>query len=200
MKGVYVGRMVGVGLNDGKPFAFYRLSSRSFPNRKALIKGDEVYIVNLTETDNPYVSYPVVKLLREYAVVSNGSHTPFIAQALGEESPKKALIHVLDAMGYERDEYNTPRIAAVVQKEGDKAWLGFVGKNELWVKEMKLEEGKAFFTATYNVDGVETLSLDFKDENDLAERALNLSFAHPVLAIGVLDYGEEFRVGVKTIK
>lgn len=197
MKGVYVGRMVGVGLNDGKPFAFYRLSSRSFPNRKALIKGDEVYIVNLTETNNPYVSYPVVKILPEYAVVGNGAHTTFIAQTLEWEKPRKALIHVLDGMDYERDEYNTPRIAAIVQRDSNKAWLGFVGKNELWVKEVRLEEGKAFFTATYNVEGIETLSLDFKDENDLAEKVLKLDFAHPVLAIGIVDLGEEFKIGIK---
>ena len=197
MKGVYVGRMVGVGLNDGKPFAFYRLSSRSFPNRKALIKGDEVYIVNLTETDNPYVSYPVVKILPEYAVVSNGAHTTFITQALEWEKPRKALIHVLDAMDYERDGYNTPRIAGIIQRDEDEAFLGFIGEDEFWVKRVKLEEGKAFFTATYNVEGIETLSLEFKDENDLAQKVLKLDFAHPVLAIGIVDFGEEFKIGIK---
>jgi len=193
----YVGRMLGVGLKDGKPFAFYRLNSRSFPDRKAVIKGDEIYIVNLTETENPYVSYPVVKILPDYAVVSNGSHTTFIAQALEWESPKKALIHVLDAMDYERDEYSTPRIAGIIQRDKDWAFLGFAGKEEFWVKRVKLEEGKAFFTATYNVYGIETLSLDFKNEKDLAEKVLRLEFANPVLAVGIIDLGDKFKIGVK---
>ncbi|MPW38514.1 IMP cyclohydrolase [Thermococcus sp. 101 C5] len=193
----YVGRMVGVGLKEGKPFAFYRVSSRSFPNRTAKLRGDEVEVINITETNNPYVSYTAVKIFKDYAVVSNGSHTTFIAQALEWEKPKKALIHILDAMDYERDTLNTPRIGGVIQKYKDWAFLGFAGRDELWVKKVELEEGRAFFTATYNVEGIETLSLDFGDEEELAERVLKLKFAHPVLAVGVLDSGDGFRIGIK---
>ncbi|MBO8175105.1 MAG: IMP cyclohydrolase [Thermococcus sp.] len=196
----YVGRMLGVGLKEGKPFAFYRVSSRSFPNRTAKLRGDEVVVLNLTGTTNPYVSYTAVKIFRDYAVVSNGSHTTFIAHALEWEKPKKALIHVLDAMDYERDALNTPRIAGIIQRDKDEAFLGFAGKDEFWVKRVKLNEGKAFFTATYNVESVETLSLDFKDENDLAERVLDLKFAHPVLAIGVVDFGDKFKIGIRGVK
>lgn len=193
----YVGRMLGVGLKGGKPFAFYRVSSRSFPNRKAELKGDEVAVLNLMETTNPYVSYTAVKIFREYAVVSNGSHTTFIAQALEWESPKKALIHVLDAMDYERDSLNTPRIAGIIQRDKDEGFLGFAGKDEFWVKKVKLEEGKAFFTATYNVEGIKVMSIEFKDENDLAEKVLELKFTHPVLAIGIVDSGDKFKIGIK---
>ncbi|NJE61096.1 IMP cyclohydrolase [Thermococcus sp. 21S7] len=183
----YVGRMLGVGLNGGRLFAFYRLNSRSFPNRRAVILGNEIYIANQTETNNPYVSYPVVKLLENYAVVSNGLQTVFIAQALEEESPRKALIHVLDALDYERDSYSTPRIAGIIERGNSKGWLGFVGREELWVKAIKLEEGKAFFTATYSVDGIEELELSFSNAEELAEKVLGLEFAHPVLAIGVVE-------------
>lgn len=193
----YVGRMLGIGLSGGRPFAFYRLNSRSFPNRKAVIRGNEVYIANQTETDNQYVSYPVVKLLERYAVVSNGLQTAFVAQALEEESPRKALIRTLDALDYERDEYDTPRIAAVVERGKEKGWLGFVGRDELWVRSVKLVEGKAFFTATYNVDGVEGLELSFSKAGELAENVLKLDFAHPVLAIGVVEDGEKWDVAVR---
>lgn len=193
----YVGRMVGVGLKEGKPFAFYRVSSRSFPNRTAKLRGDEVEVINITETNNLYVSYTAVKIFKDYAVVSNGSHTTFIAQALEWEKPKKALIHILDAMDYERDTLNTPRIAGIIQKGKDEAFLGVVGKDELWVKKVKLEEGRAFFTTTYNVEGIETLSLNFYNENDLAEKVLKLKFTHPVLSIGIVDFGDKFKIGIK---
>ncbi|ANF23307.1 IMP cyclohydrolase [Thermococcus piezophilus] len=193
----YVGRMLGVGLNNGRPFAFYRLNSRSFPNRRAVIRGNEIYIANQTETDNPYVSYPVVKLLENYAVVSNGLQTVFMAQALEEESPRKALIHVLDALDYERDDYSTPRIAVIVECGKARGWLGFVGREELWVKAIKLEEGKALFTATYNVDGIEELELSFSNAEELAEKVLRLEFSHPVLAIAVVEKEGGWKAAVK---
>ncbi len=141
-----------------------------------------------------------MKLLERYAVVSNGLQTAFVAQALEEESPRKALIRTLDALDYERDEYDTPRIAAVVERGKEKGWLGFVGRDELWVRSVKLVEGKAFFTATYNVDGVEGgLELSFSKAGELAENVLKLDFAHPVLAIGgvVEDGGEKWDVAVR---
>ncbi|ASJ10349.1 IMP cyclohydrolase [Thermococcus sp. P6] len=193
----YTGRMLGLGLRKGRPFAFYRLSSRSFPRRRAELRGDGVVVINLTETSNPYVSYTAVKLAGDYAVIGNGTHTTFVAQSLEWESPKKALIHVLDAMDYERDSLNTPRIAGIIERGSGDGFLGFAGRDHLWVKRVELEEGRAFFTATYNVEGIETLGLEFEDEDELAERALGLDFPHPVLAIGVFDAGDGFRIGIK---
>ncbi|ASJ02909.1 IMP cyclohydrolase [Thermococcus profundus] len=191
----YVGRTLGIGLNMGKPFAFYLLCSRSFPNRKAARKGNAAYIINQTETDNPYVSYPVVRLTREYAVVTNGLHTDFIAQALEWERPRKALVHVLDALDYERDSYNTPRIAGIIQRGERRGWLGFAGREEFWVREIELEEGKAFLTATYNVDGFQEVEMSFSTARELAERAMRLPFENRVLAIGVVERKEEWELG-----
>ncbi|CAI1493818.1 IMP cyclohydrolase [Thermococcus nautili] len=182
----YTGRTLGVGLMRGKPFAFYLLCSRSFPRRRAIVRENAVYIENLTKTDNPYVSYPVVRLLSEYAVVTNGLQTDFIAQALEWESPKKALIHVLDALDYERDEYSTPRIAGIIGTDG-KGWLGFAGKEEFWVRELELREGKAFVTATYNLGFTELEFPAFESAEELARKALELPFEKKVLAIGVMS-------------
>ncbi len=181
----YTGRTLGVGLMNGRPFAFYLLCSRSFPRRRAIVRENAVYIENLTETDNPYVSYPVVRLLSEYAVVTNGLQTDFIAQALEWESPKKALIHVLDALDYERDAYNTPRIAGIVGRNG-KGWLGFAGRDEFWVKELTLREGKAFVTATYNLGFAEIEFPQFTTAQELAYKVMELPFENKVLAIGIL--------------
>ncbi|WP_258084476.1 IMP cyclohydrolase [Thermococcus thermotolerans] len=181
----YTGRTLGIGLMDGKPFAFYLLCSRSFPRRKAIVRENAVYIENLTETDNPYVSYPVVRLLDEYAVVTNGLQTDFIAQALEWESPKKALVHVLDALDYERDDYDTPRIAGIIGTSG-KGWLGFAGRDEFWVKTLELKDGKAFVTATYNLGFAKLDFPGFDGAEELAERAMWLSFEKKVLAVGIV--------------
>lgn len=181
----YTGRTLGIGLMEGRPFAFYLLCSRSFPKRRAIARENAVYIENLTETDNPYVSYPVVRLLEDYAVVTNGLQTDFIAQALEWESPKKALIHVLDALDYERDDYNTPRIAGIIGG-GGRGWLGFAGREEFWVKELELKEGKAFVTATYNLGFAEMEFPPFETEEGLVEKVMELPFENKVLAIGVL--------------
>ncbi|HDZ35794.1 MAG TPA: IMP cyclohydrolase [Thermococcus sp.] len=181
----YTGRTLGIGLMEGRPFAFYLLCSRSFPKRRAIVRENAVYIENLTETDNPYVSYPVVRLLEDYAVVTNGLQTDFIAQALEWESPKKALIHVLDALDYERDDYNTPRIAGIIGG-GGRGWLGFAGREEFWVKELELKEGKAFVTATYNLGFAEMEFPPFETEEGLVEKVMELPFENKVLAIGVL--------------
>ena len=149
------------------------------------MRENAVYIENLTETDNPYVSYPVVRLLSEYAVVTNGLQTDFIAQALEWESPKKALIHVLDALDYERDAYNTPRIAGIVGRNG-KGWLGFAGRDEFWVRELELKEGKAFVTATYNLGFAEIEFPQFTTAQELAYKVMELPFENKVLAIGIL--------------
>jgi len=190
----YVGRTLGIGLNKGKPFAFYLLCSRSFPHRKALVNGNAVYILNQTETENPYVSYPVVRLTRDYAVVTNGLHTDFIAQALEWERPRKALVHVLDAMDYERDDYSTPRIAGIIQLGKKRGWLGFAGREEFWVRELELKEGKAFLTATYNVDCFEDVEMSFSTAEELAERVMGLPFEKKVLAIGIVESGDGFEI------
>ncbi|MDI3474791.1 MAG: cyclohydrolase [Thermococcaceae archaeon] len=190
----YVGRTLGIGLNSGRPFAFYLLCSRSFPNRKAVVKGNAVYILNQTETDNPYVSYPVVRLTKDYAVVTNGLHTDFITQALEWERPRKALVHVLDALDYERDQYNTPRIAGIIKRGEKKGWLGFVGRDKLWARELELEEGKAFLTATYNMEGFESVELSFSSLEELLKKVMELPFEHKVLAIGIVERDGDFEV------
>ena len=48
---MYVGRIITVGMSNGKPFIGYRVSSRSFPNRIAKIVDDKVQIWPLDEED-----------------------------------------------------------------------------------------------------------------------------------------------------
>ncbi|WP_367883525.1 IMP cyclohydrolase [Thermococcus peptonophilus] len=119
-----------------------------------------------------------------------------MAQALDWEKPRKALVHVLDALDYERDDYNTPpRIAGIIQRGERRGWLGFVGRDKLWVRELELEEGKAFLTATYSIDSFEEVEMSFSTARELAERAMRLPFENRVLAIGVVERKEEWELG-----
>ena len=85
---MYNGRILSIGMNgDGKPFAAYRVSSRSFPNRKCLKSDDRVAVVPIEgfEKDiykNTYISYNSIRIVGDMAVVSNGSHTDVIADKI----------------------------------------------------------------------------------------------------------------------
>ena len=122
---MYVGRIVAVG-KTSRPFAAYRVSSRSFPNRVAAMTDTAVAIQPLDPEDmkkNPYIAYNCVRVSSKSVVVSNGSHTDPIFERIEKGvSPDKALQEVLTEMGYEADDYNTPRIAGVVTGK-----LGFIG-------------------------------------------------------------------------
>ena len=125
---MYVGRIVAIARTPtGKASGLYRVSSRSFPNREAKIlensvavlpkagHGDDIY-------ENPYIAYNCIRIVDRFAVVSNGSHTDFIAEKLQDGmSMRDAVITVLHAMDFEHDALNTPRIAGIVDDRSDEA-------------------------------------------------------------------------------
>ncbi len=153
---MYVGRIVSVGCcKDGRLAAMYRVSSRSFPNRQACLNEGAVSIIPKPgfEGDihrNPYIAYNCLKLVGDYAVVSNGSHTDPIAEKLAAGmNMRDALGTVLLALDYEHDHLNTPRIAGIVRRGSNKAYLGIVRHDALLVREFQLEPGKAYYVCTY---------------------------------------------------
>ncbi len=83
---MYVGRFVCVGKTNGKLWAGYRVSSRSFPNRYAVKLNDcTVAIMPKDVKDlekSPYISYNCIKLVKGTAVITNGSHTDPIAEKI----------------------------------------------------------------------------------------------------------------------
>jgi len=156
---MYVGRIVSVALTqDGRICGIYRVSSRSFPNRRAVLAETSVSIVPKPghEADvhkNPYIAYNCIRLAcdRQVAVVTNGSQTDPIAEKIDMGVPARdALAATLLALDYEKDAYNTPRICAVVDRRSPCAgWLGVVREDGLDVRRMPLEPGKFFYVATY---------------------------------------------------
>ena len=144
---MYLGRIISAGkTEDGKPYVAYRVSSRSFPNRQVKVLEDEAAIIPKEgfETDifkNSYIAYDCVKVLDDIAVISNGSQTNPIADKISiGMNIRDAMAYSLITLDYEKDDYNTPRIAAVVKGSADsyEAYIGIV-----------TEDGKAQFISTY---------------------------------------------------
>lgn len=153
---MYVGRIVAVGRTKAEQaVAMYRVSSRSFPNREAKHLEDSAAIVPKPghESDiykNPYIAYSCLMQVGSTLVVSNGSHTDPIAGKLRDgASPRDALASVLYGMDFEHDHLSTPRIAAIVDSQQNCGYLGIVRTQELLIRCLDLEPGKAWYVATY---------------------------------------------------
>ncbi len=153
---MYVGRIVAVGMNkSGNLAAMYRVSSRSFPNRETRMIGDKIAVMPKPgfEDDlnkSPYIAYNCIRIIGDYAVATNGSHTDPITEKLQMGySARDAVTLSLLAMDYEKDDYNTPRIAAVVNQKKNTALLGIVRKDAVMVRDFELESGVAYYVATY---------------------------------------------------
>ncbi len=172
---MYVGRIVAIGRNKaGKVAAMYRVSSRSFPNRTAKIGDTGISIVPREghEGDvfkNPYIAYNCVKVVGDIAIATNGSHTDPIAEKVASGmSIRDAMVMSLIALDYEKDDYNTPRIASAVRAGGDTGFLGVVRHDGLNVHELPLEPNSCFYLATYEIsdvmpDQTDTFDIDSPD-------------------------------------
>jgi IMP cyclohydrolase len=181
---MYVGRIVIVGRSDGRPFVAYRVSSRSFPNRRAEVRGKSILVSPLNPADlarNPYIAYNCVRVLGDVAVVANGTQADMIVEKIEDgQRPLDAIGLSLVAYGYERDELDTPRIAGVVR--GDRAWLGIARRDAFRVEEFGLVEDRALMVATYEKVDFLPLALPGKGAEAIVKAAFELSFELPVCA------------------
>src|SRR6056297_410194 len=182
---MYIGRFIVVGPAVGA----YRVSSRSFPNRQ-ITDRDGLLTVGPTEdapeTDNPYVAYNCVRTVDgpatdgEVAVVGNGSHVDPIAEKLDlGYPPRDALAASLLALDYEKDDYNTPRIAGVVA--ADEAYIGTVRHDALLVKAV----AEPTLVATYEENSPTAYEFDATEAAAAAEAVYEAEYEHAVCAAGV---------------
>jgi IMP cyclohydrolase len=173
---MYVGRIVAVGKNrNGDNAVIYRVSSRSFPNRQAIDINGTLAIVPRPgfEGDlskNPYIAYNCLRLAGSWAIATNGSHTDPIAEKVSMGVPvREAMALSLLALDYEKDDLDTPRIAAAVPHRGDVGWLAIVRKDALIVRAVPLKIGEAIYVATYEANDVrESQSTAFDASTALA--------------------------------
>jgi IMP cyclohydrolase len=191
---MYVGRFVVVAPGIGA----YRVSSRSFPNRRVLDRDGTLTVgptPDAPETDNPYVSYNCARSVRTptddpLAVVGNGSHVDPIAEKLELGYPARdALATPLLALDFEKDDYDTPRIAGVVGSET--ATIGVVRRDALLVEAVD----EPTIVATYETDSPEPYALaaaegDAPDAGAAASEVLAADFEHPVCAAGATVDGD----------
>ena len=180
---MYVGRF----LVAAPGLAAYRVSSRSFPNREVIEREDSLTVVPTDDaepTDNPYVSYNCVRAVERpdgpRAVVGNGSHVDPVAEKVETGYPARdALATALLALDYEKDDYDTPRIAAVVGAET--AVIGTVRQDALLVREVT----EPTLVATYEKDSPEPFALAAETATGAARELYDHAFEHAVCAAGV---------------
>jgi IMP cyclohydrolase len=191
---MYVGRFVVVG----PEVAAYRVSSRSFPNRRVVTREDALTVgptEDAPETDNPYIAYNCARVVDTpaggtegragspaaggAAVVGNGSQVDPIAEKLELGYPARdALATVLLSLDYEKDDYDTPRIAGVL---ADEAYIGIVRRDAVLVRAVT----EPTLVATYETDAPEAFAFEATGAEAAAEAAYDLDFEHPVCAAAV---------------
>jgi IMP cyclohydrolase len=122
-------------------------------------------------------------------------------------SVRDSLALSLTTMDYEKDDYNTPRIAAVTHLENSTAFLATIRKDALIVREFKLEPGTAFFVATYGKDTPEEANTDRNFDiagpldgcRHILGRGVFSDFEKPVTAACVFSGENGFELAVKTV-
>jgi IMP cyclohydrolase len=195
---MYVGRFVVAGPGIGA----YRVSSRSFPNREITDRGGIMTVgptPDAPETDNPYIAYNCARAVEpggqgggpRVAVIGNGSHVDPITEKLGLGYPARdALAAALLALDFEKDDYDTPRLAAVVG--ADAAHVGIVRRDALLVEAVR----EPMLAATYEKDSPEGFAFDAGTAREAAREAYGLPFEHAVCAAGVAvdESGVEFAI------
>jgi IMP cyclohydrolase len=173
---MYIGRFVVVGPGLGA----YRVSSRSFPNRHVVEREGTLTVgptADAEATDNPYVSYNCLREAGDGVVLGNGSHVDPVTEKVEMGYPARdALALSLLALDFEKDDYDTPRVAGVVGAET--AVVGTVRRDALLVREVD----EPTLVATYERDTPETFAFDAETAAEAAREVYDLDFEHPVCA------------------
>jgi IMP cyclohydrolase len=192
---MYVGRFIVVGPG----FGAYRVSSRSFPNRRIVERAGTLTVAptpGAPETDNPYVSYNCVREGGAGVVVGNGSHVDPIAEKLDLGYPARdALASSLLALDYEKDDYDTPRIAGVVADgDGDgESYVGIVRRDALLVRAV----AEPTLVATYEEDEPTPVDFEAADAGAAASGVYGMEYEHAVCAAGVTVRDGEVELAVE---
>jgi IMP cyclohydrolase len=187
---MYVGRFIVVAPDR----AAYRVSSRSFPNRRVIEREGALTVAptpDAPETDNPYISYNCLRTTDdgEAAVIGNGTQVDPIVEKLQLGYPARdALVESLLALDYEKDDYDTPRIAGVV---GEESYVGIVRRDAVLVEAVE----EPTLVATYEKDRPEAVDFEPTDAGAMAEELYEFDFEHPVCAAAVARTDDGFETG-----
>ncbi|MFP4175444.1 MAG: IMP cyclohydrolase [Halobacteriales archaeon] len=179
---MYIGRFLVIAPN----FGAYRVSSRSFPDRvvRPNDEGDGYAVVPEDDYDNPYVSYNCMRSAGEETVLGNGTHVDPVTEKIRAGYPARdALGLALLTLDYEKDDYDTPRIAGVVGEEA--SYIGTVTRDSVVVERVE----EPTLVATYQIQKPEGVEFDVSNADEAARQAYEMEYEHPVAACAV--YGDE---------
>ena len=141
--------------SDGKPFVAYRVSSRSFPNRQCLKFENRAAIV-------PKEGFEKDIFENTYINLGLNCHHMNI---------KDAIAYSLLTMDYEKDDYNTPRIAAGVtsttKQDEYECYIGIANDKKILVEQVPY--GDAVFISTYGSQVHDLVEFDAKTAADSAK-------------------------------
>jgi IMP cyclohydrolase len=179
---MYIGRFLVIA----PEFGAYRVSSRSFPDRVVRENEEGGYaVVPEDEYDNPYVAYNCMREAGGATVLGNGTHVDPVTEKVRAGYPARdALVLALLTLDYEKDDYDTPRIAGVVDPDGA-SYIGTVTRDSVVVESVE----EPTMVATYEVQKPEEVEFDVSDAEKAARRAYDMEYEHPVAACAV--YGGE---------
>jgi IMP cyclohydrolase len=191
---MYVGRFLVVGPG----IAAYRVSSRSFPNRMVTERDDALTVgptPDAPETDNPYIAYNCVRTADRgddsLVIVGNGSHVDPVAEKVDMGYPARdALALSLLALDFEKDDYDTPRIAGVVSDS--EAYVATVRRDALLVEAVE----EPTLVATYEKDTPEPFALEAGTAEAAARELYDHEFEHAVCAAAATVDGSTVETGV----
>lgn len=194
---MYLGRIISIGSSKDGVYASYRVSSRSFPNRKSVVNNQKVAIIPTqgSEDDiykNPYISYNCIDIIDDICVVTNGSHTDIIAGKIREGmNMKDAVALSLLTMDYEKDDYNTPRIGGAINTKGE-GYIGIVTHEGIEVK--KVNPGESFYVSTYEHNTPREVDYTATNAKEATEFIFNggifNEFTHPVTSCAAFNKDE----------
>lgn len=194
---MYLGRIISIGSSKDGVYASYRVSSRSFPNRKSVVNNQKVAIIPTqgSEDDiykNPYISYNCIDIIDDICVVTNGSHTDIIAGKIREGmNMKDAVALSLLTMDYEKDDYNTPRIGGAINTKGE-GYIGIVTHEGIEVKKVNPDE--SFYVSTYEHNTPREVDYTATNAKEATEFIFNggifSEFTHPVTSCAAFNKDE----------
>ncbi len=202
---MYIGRFVIAGrTGTGKWYLAYRVSSRSFPNRFIKLYDGRAAVLptpDAAASDNPYISYNCFRSSGHIAVIGNGSQVDPIFDKLTLGYPlRDALASSLLALDFERDAYNTPRIAAALDASAGAACLALVGHQKLYSRMVEAALGQAWLISTYECTEPTSVNLTGDTAERITDAVFECSYEHPVTAMTALWDEGGFKLAARSIR
>jgi IMP cyclohydrolase len=202
---MYIGRFVIVGRTSGGDWYLgYRVSSRSFPNRFIKLYEARAAVLptpDAAASDNPYISYNCFKSAAQLAVIGNGSQVDPVYDKLTAGYPlRDALALSLLALDYEHDAYNTPRIAATLDAARGVAFLGFIGHDKVYSRQVDPAPGQAWLIATYECTEPTEIKLAGETAQQLADAIYTSEYDHPVTCMAAVWQGGAYQLATRAAR